>query len=208
MMSMSITAPMAHQRWIRSTPKLGLPPASIQPRATLRRSSRAGTITDKDWLDIEAGIAALKDRVPTLVVTCSADGAVAYRRKQERRENRSQISGRPVLVPCDSLIGTNRDARFSFGSKGRRLSRRGSALSAHVAAVKASGRRLVWLKELSVALEGGRDSFLIADGGRVLQEPADDGDRERSQLARRSRVGAVRGEADRTRAVDHREAVA
>jgi hypothetical protein len=69
----------------------------------------------------------------------------------------------------------------------------------------ASGRWLVWLmKERGVALEGGRHSFLIADGVRVLQEPADDGERERGQLARRVCVGAVCSEA----ALDGRQPVA
>jgi hypothetical protein len=99
------------------------------------------------------------------------------------------------LVPGDRLTGTFREARFRSG-EGRRLPRKRVGFVWHVVAGKACGRWLVWLmKERGVALEGRRDSLLIADGVRVLEEPADDGNGERGQLARRGLVGAVCGEA-------------
>jgi hypothetical protein len=74
-----------------------------------------------------------------------------------------------LVVPCDSLTGTDRVARFRFGSEGGACAVGGRLCLRHVAAAWAGGRWLVWLvKERGVALEGCGDAFLVADGVGVL----------------------------------------
>jgi sugar/nucleoside kinase (ribokinase family) len=82
--------------------------------------------------DIEAGIAALKDRVPTLVVTCSADGAVAVSNGE-----RARVAAEPIDELVDTTgAGDLFAAGFLFGhARGeplQRCLRRGAIAAAEV----------------------------------------------------------------------------
>ena len=82
--------------------------------------------------DIEAGIAALKDKVPTLVVTRSADGAVAVSRGE-----RAEVAAEPIDQVVDTTgAGDQFAAGFLFGHvRGEPLQtclRRGAIAAAEV----------------------------------------------------------------------------
>ena len=62
-------------------------------------------------IDLEAGIAAIKDKVPTLVVTCSADGAVAV-----SNGTRARVAAEPIDEVVDTTgAGDLFAAGFLYG---------------------------------------------------------------------------------------------
>ncbi|WP_237489138.1 adenosine kinase [Tsuneonella aeria] len=81
--------------------------------------------------DLEAGIAALAGKVPTLVVTCSADGAVAVRRGE-----RAKTAAEPTTVVDTTGAGDLFAAGFLYGHVNgeplERCLRRGAICAAEI----------------------------------------------------------------------------